>query len=95
MSHRRISKEDTIKSLHKLKIGLESHTCKKIPCAYCGKIFKQKRWWQYYHDPICRKKAWEDRHQIKDIKAINKEIRQIKNELEELKKRKGEKSIEI
>ena len=95
MSHRRISREDMIKDLHKVSHSLKSHICRKIPCAYCGKIFKQKRWWQFYHDSVCRKKAWEERHHIKDIKEINKEIDQIKNELKELKKGRDEKPITI
>ena len=39
-------------------------------CAFCGKAFTPKVFWQKYHSPSCRAKA----HKAKEVERMAREI---------------------
>jgi len=54
-----------------------------IKCKYkgCEEIFVPSRDWQVYCSSNCRKKAWNERHNIKDLKALAKRIQELEASL--------------
>ena len=54
-------------------------------CKYwkCNKKFVPTREWQKYCSSACRKNAWNERHNISELKQLSKRIENLEEKLEE------------
>ena len=55
----------------------------KVECKYkdCKNSFIPNRYWQKYCSYNCRKKAWNDVHEIKNLKELAKRVQKIEETL--------------
>jgi len=53
-------------------------------CKYwkCNNKFTPKRTWHEYCSPACRKNAWNERHNISDLKELSKRVEKLEERLE-------------